>query len=186
MNEIERENKNRKENLMVLERYSKMDKVPIQEFLSLKEVEQQLIIYEIIVNKVDNLVNHLSWYRIIELIKLLHSNKPNVCIKIYGSYYFIREYNYFYVDIIEDKVEFSYVMKQPGILDTKEFSCDFTCDTSQLKITDDSYPLTFRNVNEDDKVICIAFAGVFDNEGNFISLYSLKVNKINEFLNKYI
>lgn len=152
LNEIEFENKKRKENLLVLEKYVQFDKVPIEEFMKLEEVEKQLIIHEMIVNKVQEVVNRLSWYRINDLIRMLQSNKPNVCIKIYRSYYFIREYNYFYVDKIEEDYSFSYIMEKPGILNTKEFSCDFSIDTSNLKIYEDSYPLTFRNVNENDKV----------------------------------
>lgn len=150
--EIENQNKKRSDNLKVLEKYCDFAKVPIEDFLALKEIEQQLIVYEMIVSKVDNMINRLSWYRINELIKILQSNKPNVCIKIYGSYYFIREYNYFYVDMIEESTQYSYVMNKPGTLNVKEFSCDFNLDTNFLKITTDSYPLTFRNVKENDKV----------------------------------
>ena len=152
LKEIELENKKRKENLLVLEKYIQLEKIPIKEFLKLEEVEKQLIIHEIIVSKVQEIVNRLSWYRINDLLRILQSNKPNVCIKIYGSYYFIREYNYFYVDKIEGEYSFSYIMEKPGVLNTKEFSCDFSIDTSNLKIYEDSYPLTFRNVNENDKV----------------------------------
>ena len=137
---------------MAIEKFASLDKVSINDFLGLTDIEKQLLIYEIITRKVQEAVGRLSWYRINELIKILSSNKPNVCIKIFGSYYFIREYNYFYVDEIQETKDFAYIMEKPGILNTKEFSCDFSCDTTRLKIYDTSYPLTFRNVKENDKV----------------------------------
>lgn len=150
--EIENKNISRKNNLLVLEKFSNQEKIPINEFLLLEDVEKQLIIHEIIMNKISYTTKKLSWYRINDLIKVLQSNKPNVCIKIYGQYYFIREYNYFYVDKIIEEVDYSYVMEKPSKLHTKEFSCDFSIDTKFLKITEESYPLTFRNVKEKDKV----------------------------------
>lgn len=41
-------------------------------------------------------------------------------------------------------------------------------------------------LNENDEVIGVTFAGVFDNDGNFIKGYAIPVSKINEFLSKYI
>jgi tRNA(Ile)-lysidine synthase len=152
LEEIKLKNLNRKKNLEVLENFSKIEKISIEEFLKLEDVEKQLIIYEIITNKTDINLNKLSWYRINDLIRILQSKKPNVCIQLSGSYYFIREYDYFYVDKIEEKQGYSYVMEKPGIIDNERFYCDFTCDTSQLKIYESSYPLTFRNVEEKDKV----------------------------------
>ena len=152
LDEIVAKNEKRKKNLLAIEKFASLDKVSINDFLGLTDIEKQLLIYEIITRKVQEAVGRLSWYRINELIKILSSNKPNVCIKIFGSYYFIREYNYFYVDEIQERKDFAYIMEKPGILNTKEFSCDFSCDTTRLKIYDTSYPLTFRNVKENDKV----------------------------------
>lgn len=150
--EIEEENKKRESNLKTLNNLMKFEKIPIEEFLKIQEVEKQLLIYELIVDKVPEAINRLSWYRINDLIRILKSERPNVCIKIYGKYYFIREYNSFYVDILEENYDYSYVMDRPSLMNTKEFSCDFRCDTSQLKINNSSYPLTIRNVKENDKV----------------------------------
>lgn len=41
-------------------------------------------------------------------------------------------------------------------------------------------------LNKENEVIGITFAGVFDNNGEFITGYAIPVNKINEFLSKYI
>jgi len=41
-------------------------------------------------------------------------------------------------------------------------------------------------LNSNDEVIGITFAGVFDNEGSFVTGYAIPVNRINEFLSKYI
>ena len=110
-----------------------------------------MLIYEIISNKVEE-KPRLTYFRIHEMIRLLQSNKPNVCIKISGLYYFIREYNFFFVGKLNNEEEYTYIMEVPSKLDTNYFECDFSCDTSFLKIDSSSYPLTFRNAKKGDEV----------------------------------
>ena len=152
INKIELDNFKRKKNLENICKFTQLDKVNIDEFNSLEEVEKQLLIFEIISKKMKDKLPRLTYFRIHEMIRLLQSNKPNVCIKISGLYYFIREYNFFYVDKLVSEEEYSYVMESPSKLNTNLFECDFTVDTSFLKITNESYPLTFRNVRKEDEV----------------------------------
>ena len=42
------------------------------------------------------------------------------------------------------------------------------------------------HLNNDNEVIGVTFAGVFDNKGEFITGYAIPVVRINEFLSKYI
>lgn len=152
LEKIEKENLKRKISVEKIENIVKTDKISIEAFLNLEEVEQHLLLYHVITTKIKEMISKLSYYRIHELIKTLKSDKPNVFIKLYGSYYFIREYNSFFVKEVQDEDSFSYIMEGPSILDTKEFCCDFRVDTSNLKIYESSYPLTFRNVKESDVV----------------------------------
>ena len=152
LEKIEKDNLKRKNSVEKIENIAKSSNVSISTFLQLEEVEQQLLIYHMITTKVVEMVSRLSYYRIHELIKILKSDKPNVFIKLYGSYYFIREYDSFYIDENFESDEFVYLMREPSFLDTKEFSCDFRVDTSNLKITEKSYPLTFRKAKDDDMV----------------------------------
>ena len=41
-------------------------------------------------------------------------------------------------------------------------------------------------LNNNDEVIGVTFAGVFDNKGEFVRGYAIPVSKVNEFLSKYI
>ena len=152
MIKIKEENKKRKENLNNIKKFLNLDKIEIQDVNELEEIEKQMLVYEIVTTKIPDLVNKLSWYRINEYLKLLKSDKPNVCIKICGLYYFIREYNFFYVDKLDSDKEYEYIMDKPSLLETIQFSCDFRCDTSELKINEKSYPLTFRNAKANDVV----------------------------------
>ncbi|MBE6142459.1 MAG: tRNA lysidine(34) synthetase TilS [Erysipelotrichaceae bacterium] len=149
---INKENIKRMNNLESIKKFLCLDKISIDEFNNLEDIEKKLLIHDLIVQKCPDMINRVSLYRINECIKLLKSDKPNVFIKISGTYYFIREYNFFYVDKLDNEEDFEYIMKEPSYLDTKEFSCDFRIDTSYLKITKDSYPLTFRNIKEKDVV----------------------------------
>lgn len=150
---IKQENNKRNENVIKVNKLLQNDKISIEEFLNLDPIEKQLLLYDLITTKIDDMNSRLSWYRINEFIKVLQSNKPNVCIKISGLYYFIREYNLFYVDKLDSEERFIYKMNEPGILNVNEFSCDFNIDTSELKIYPESYPLTFRNVKKEDEVL---------------------------------
>ena len=152
INKIETENSKRNKNLENIAQLISKEKINIEEFNCLDSIEKQLLIYEIITNKVKEEKPRLTYFRIYEMIRLLQSNKPNVCIKISGLYYFIREYNFFYVDKLNNEEEYSYTMESPSKLETNIFECDFSGDTSFLKIDSSSYPLTFRNVRKGDEV----------------------------------
>ena len=149
---IRLENQKRKNNLRNIESFLISEKININTFNRLEEIEKQLLIFELITRKVPETIDRLSRYRINEYIKILKSEKPNVCIKICGLYYFIREYDCFYIDKVLEEDNYEYIMKEPSTLNVKEFSCDFTCDTTDLKIFKDSYPLKFRNAKEKDVV----------------------------------
>jgi tRNA(Ile)-lysidine synthase len=149
---INKDNEKRKKNLINIQEFLHQDRVDINQFNKLESIEKQMVIYELINKKVDKENIKLTYYRIHELIRTLQGEKPNVCIKLSGTYYFIREYNYFYVDRWIENRNFSYIMEEPSFLETEEFSCDFRCDTSDIKIYPSSYPLLFRNARVEDKV----------------------------------
>ena len=151
LKKIESDNSKRNKNLQNISRLASLERINISEFDALEAVEKQLLIYEIISNKVEEKPK-LTYFRIHEMIRLLQSNKPNVCIKISGLYYFIREYNFFFVGKLNNEEEYTYIMEVPSKLDTNYFECDFSCDISFLKIDSSSYPLTFRNAKKGDEV----------------------------------
>lgn len=153
LNKIGLENNQRQENVLRVNDVVQNKKVNIEEFKKLNEIEKQLLIYRLVNDEIKEEKVKLTYYRINEMIKLLQSNKPNVCHQISGLYYFIREYNLFYVGKLEDEIAYSYYMNEPSFLDVDEFACDFRCDTSHLKIYKDSYPLKFRNAKKEDVVL---------------------------------
>lgn len=153
LNKISLENNQRQENVLKVNDVIQNKKVNIEEFNKLNEIEKQLLIYRLVNDEMKEEKVKLTYYRINEMIKLLQSNKPNVCHQISGLYYFIREYNLFYVGKLEDEIAYSYYMNEPSFLDVDEFACDFRGDTSYLKIYKDSYPLKFRNAKKEDVVL---------------------------------
>lgn len=152
LEKIEQDNEKRRLNLIRVNEIYKNDRVNIEKFNTLNEVEKQLLVYQMVNDKVEGKIK-LTYYRIHEMIKLLQSNKPNVCHKISGLYYFIREYDFFYVGKENKDSTYVYYMYEPSILDVNEFSCDFRCDTSYLKIDQTSYPLMFRNARKEDVIL---------------------------------
>ena len=150
--EMKKENSYYQEKLKQIDKYLHQDKININEFLFLNEFQRQVIIFNMIVNKTPDLINKISYYRINELIRILFCSKASSQAKLTDEYYFSKEYDYFTIRKKDEDYDYSYTLDKPGVLDTKEFSCDFNIDTSFLKITLNSYPLTFRNVKEGDEV----------------------------------
>lgn len=69
-------------------------------------------------------------------------------------------------------------------LDTNKAKVDFEVIVHSARIKGGSSGSAL--LNNENEVIGITFAGVFDNNGEFITGYAIPVNKINEFLSKYI
>ena len=124
----------------------------VKEIENLSEIERIRFIYEIIVAKIPSLANKLSRKRIEEYLKLLFSNKVNVCIKIIDNYEIWKSFGYIKFVIVDDNKEYLYTLEKPGKLDTKYFSFEMPEDASFLKITNESYPLIIRNVRMNDVV----------------------------------
>ncbi len=150
--EMNKENEYYQEKLKQIDKYLTEDKIKISEFLFLNEFQRQVIIFNMIVTKVPTLINKISYYRINELIRILFCSKASSQAKLNDEYYFSKEYDYFTIRKVNEENDYSYTLDKPGTLDTKEFSCDFNIDTTFLKITPSSYPLTFRNVKDGDEV----------------------------------
>ncbi len=150
--EINKENAYYQEKLKQIDKFFSLERIDINEFLFLNEFQRQVIIFNLIVKKIPSLINKISYYRINELIRILFCSKASSQAQLNDEYYFSKEYDYFTIRKYEDNEDYSYILEEPGVLDTKEFSCDFSIDTSFLKITNDSYPLTFRNVKDGDEV----------------------------------
>jgi len=69
-------------------------------------------------------------------------------------------------------------------LDTNKAKVDFEVIVHSARIKGGSSGSAL--LNKENEVIGITFAGVFDNNGEFINGYAIPVNRINEFLSKYI
>lgn len=125
----------------------------IKEILELSEIEKIRFIYEIIIEKLPSLTNKMSRKRIEEYLKLLFSNKVNVCIKVADNYEIWKSFGYVKLVLVQEEKEYSYSLEKPGKLDTKYFSFEMPEDASFLKITKESYPLIIRNVRMSDVVV---------------------------------
>ena len=91
----------------------KIDKISIEEFLKLEEVEQHLLLYHVITTKIKEMISKLSYYRIHELIKTY---------KIYLPY--------------NDKSTTSYYKKLLKSLDVKSMSIEEAVVGDIIKFTD--------------------------------------------------
>ena len=85
----------------------------------------------------------------LEIRKIFKSNKANVSVEIAGLT-LVKSYDSFQLVPNQEDINYSFVLEQPGKLDTKYFFLDFTGDTSNRHISNDDYPLTIRNAKPED------------------------------------
>ena len=85
-----------------------------------------------------------------EIRKILESDKPNVRFPISTSLVFEKLYEHCKFSGIQ-RNNYSFIMKEPGVLDTMFFYADFTVSGANRNVTVNDYPLTIRRVNPSDK-----------------------------------
>ena len=86
-----------------------------------------------------------------ELRKVMLSDKPNISLDVDGLR-FIKEYDSISIKEDEDAVDYSFVLNEPGVLDTEYFHIDFTKDSSDRNVSLPDYPITIRNARNDDVI----------------------------------
>ena len=84
-----------------------------------------------------------------ELRKVMLSDKPNISLDVDGLR-FVKEYDSISIKEDEDAVDYSFVLNEPGVLDTEYFHIDFTKDSSDRNVSLPDYPITIRNAKNDD------------------------------------
>lgn len=96
---------------------------------------------------------YLSSDNVGQIIDLLKSEKPNIFSHIKGNIYFIKEYNLFkFIDYKLTKINYSFILSKPGLLDTDYFFLDFSLDATNRNVHDFDYPLTIRNIKSGDYI----------------------------------
>ena len=86
-----------------------------------------------------------------ELRKVMLSDKPNISLDVDGLR-FVKEYDSISIKEDEDAVDYSFVLNEPGVLDTEYFHIDFTKDSSDRNVSLPDYPITIRNAKNDDVI----------------------------------
>ena len=86
-----------------------------------------------------------------ELRKVMLSDKPNISLEVDGLL-FVKEYDSIVIKEDEEVVDYSFVLNEPGVLDTEYFHIDFTKDSSDRNVSLPDYPITIRNAKNDDVI----------------------------------
>ena len=144
--EIQRKNEELKKEL------SKIDTTRVKEvsyLLSLNELQQKHILNDLA--KEAGFTLGLSKENVGEIINVLKSKKPNSITKIKSNLFLIKEYTiYDLASKAPVSINYSFVLNEPGVLDTDFFYLDFTGDTSNRNVSLDDYPLTIRPIKATD------------------------------------
>ncbi len=86
-----------------------------------------------------------------ELRKVLASDKPNVSLIVDGLR-FMKEYDSISIKEDVEESDYSFVLNEPGVLDTDYFHLDFTKDSSDRNVSLPDYPITIRNAKSEDVI----------------------------------
>ena len=94
----------------------------------------------------------LTHNNIIEVRKLLESDKPNIQLFLNkNKYKIIKEYDSIRFSKNDSINGYEFLMVEPSLMDNEFFFADFTSDTSNRNISLCDYPLTIRTYKKGDK-----------------------------------
>ena len=119
----------------------------------LDTLEQNIFLYLYIKEALPTMSINMSYTKILEMKKILHSSKANARMILSKPYYFVKAYDKFYIEEKLENYDYEYQIDKPQVVDNKYFRIDLTKDVAPLKIYPSSYPLTIRNVRKDDVVM---------------------------------
>lgn len=144
VNEIESKNQDIARQKEKLKEFIKKDTIFVEDFLSLNQNEQTILMDLFLKSQKVNY--HFSASHLKELVKALKQNKPNVFISVSKAHRLIREYDL--LKICEKIVEgdYKYIMSEPSRLETPYFTIDLSKDLQRFHITKEDFPLTIRPV----------------------------------------
>ncbi len=93
----------------------------------------------------------ITYKQSIEVMKTLHSEKPNVRIDLSQGFYIEKAYDELHFGREKDSKGFCFTMDEPSLMDNDFFYADFRGDTKNRNITSADYPLTIRTYKPGDK-----------------------------------
>lgn len=145
INEIDNKND---ELAKITNKLSNMDLSNINVLQTLND-DELVRAFNMLIKTKDNSL-YVSKKQCLELKKEIYSGEGNIEIPISHGYYFSR--NYEKIEFLKpEKINYSFIVDKPMILDTEYFYLDATGDTSNRNIHLDDYPLTIRNYRSGDK-----------------------------------
>jgi tRNA(Ile)-lysidine synthetase-like protein len=100
--------------------------------------------------KNNNIYHPISFELSEELRKIVISKKPNIISTINENVFFVKSYSHCYFTNDISGHLFSFEINKPTIIDNEFFFLDLTGDTSNRKISEDSYPFVIRSAKPDD------------------------------------
>lgn len=87
-----------------------------------------------------------------QIRNVLSSSKPNVMTPINKDVVFYKEYETCFFDLDINENGYFYILEKPQILDTPYFYLDFTSNSDNRNVNEQSYPIIIRNAHLEDLV----------------------------------
>lgn len=87
-----------------------------------------------------------------QIRNVLSSSKPNVMTPINRDVVFYKEYETCFFDLDINENGYFYILEKPQILDTPYFYLDFTSNSDNRNVNEQSYPIIIRNAHLEDLV----------------------------------
>lgn len=165
MSAIERENliaemeSTNDENIKLVREFNQSidegDELEIRPLIALPEDEFTATLIRFVGRAPEEII--LSIDTIAAIRKLCLSPAPNASLKIGEETFIIKEYDILVLGRDYSKLLYSYVLEKPGVLETKDFSLDFSMGAEDRNIHAEDYPLTIRTVLPTDRFLVHGF-----------------------------
>lgn len=146
LKEIDDKNQELKKDLDYL---SNIELEDINTLLRLNE-QQYLIAINLLAKKVGSY--SVSRKYCLELKAVLTNEKSNTVAPFRNNIQFVKTYGRCFFEKVHD-VQYSFVLNEPGVIDTDYFYLDFTHEEENRNVHKDDYPITIRNIHLDDETV---------------------------------
>lgn len=135
--------------------FNKLSHLDLQDVKTLLSLDELTYLYAI--NDSANQVQsnaEISKKQAMEIRKVLLSDKPNVSTKVKGDLYFNKEYDRAYFSLEDNESNgWSYKIDSRVVVNNEHFYLNLNSDTSNLNISDSSFPVVVRLANPKDIVV---------------------------------
>lgn len=146
---IDSQNKQIEKKLNEISKHIVDKQIEIAYLLSLPDIKDVQYAIDVLL-KQNDIKKSASLFAVEELLKALKTHNPNIRIPITKNKFFIKDYKILKIGDNLEVNNYTYIVREPAIVDTEFFRADLLNHYKDLRVSEDDFPLTIRNVQKGD------------------------------------